>query len=386
MKRIFLFILTFGTFMVANAQKTSVQDPITAFYTIQLGAFEESIKQADFEAIRSYAYVYKRDGLVFVGNFTNEEAAEPILAKIKSKGFDDAFVATRSLKKSKTGYVIQIATKNAGEPINWKLYGRAGELFTMPNAAQVRIVHGFYDDKNDANVKLREIQSLGFDDAFIKSVKDVQLNPLTDFDTGDKNFVKTPTVIGKGVDPIKIYSSVPQGKRKSVVKLQETLGEIGNFDGNADGKFGKMTQTAFENSIKSNRRLKAFNELAQQYEGFEGWADVRLLMTITRELSIKNTVSPVIADLLNNLPDEALAANEATIALNWHTATWKKLDTWSTTSQYNDQIHAALKVAYYRSLVHLEDYFAAKGIRNEEGTALAVSVLKTLVAKDFDGF
>jgi hypothetical protein len=34
----------------------------------------------------------------------------------------------------------------------------------------------------------------------------------------------------------------------------------------------------------------------------------------------------------------------------------------------------------------LEDYFSTKGIRGEAGTALSVSVLKTLIGSDLEGF
>ena len=391
MKRILLFALTFGSFLhTTTAQLTAVKEQPTNVYTVQLGTFDPSVKQADFEAIRAYAYVYQRDGVVFAGSFGDETAAEPVLEKIKAKGFTDAFIASRSLKKAKTVYVIQIATRNAGEPMNWKAYAPVGDLYTIPNLAQVRIVHGFYDEKGDANVKLKEIQEMGYADAFVKAVKDVTLNPLSVFDTGDKRLViKAPTAAEVGAkNPLKDYNerAVMPTKRKSVIKLQEALNEGGVPTSSIDGLFGKTTQLAFEKAIQTNRRLATFNELSQKHEGFEGWADARLLMTISRELSVKDNASAIVPDLLNNLPDEALAAAESTGALNWHVAHWKKLDAWSATSQYNDQIATAYKITYYRTLVHLEDYFAAKGLRGEAGTALAVSVLKTLVGKDFEGF
>ena len=396
MKRILLFALTFGSFLhTATAQLTAVKEQPTNVYTVQLGTFDPSVKQADFEAIRAYAYVYQRDGVVFAGSFADETAAEPVLEKIKAKGFTDAFIASRSLKKAKTVYVIQIATRNAGEAMNWKAYAPVGDLYTIPNLAQVRIVHGFYDEKGDANVKLKEIQEMGYADAFVKAVKDVTLNPLSVFDTGDKKLViKAPTAAEVDPkNPLVGYNNRPTAtttviatKRKSVIKLQEALNEGGAPTSAIDGLFGKTTQLAFEKAIQANRRLATFNELSQKHEGFEGWADARLLMTISRELSVKDNASAIVPDLLNNLPDEALTAAESTGALNWHVAHWKKLDAWSATSQYNDQIATAYKIAYYRSLVHLEDYFAAKGLRGEAGTALAVSVLKTLVGKDFDGF
>lgn len=390
MKRIALLALVFGSFFkVATAQLTSVREQPTNLYTIQLGTFDPSVKQADFEAIRAYAYVYQREGVVFAGNFTDEAAAEPTLERIKAKGFTDAFIATRSLKKAKTVYVIQIATRNAGESMNWKAYAPVGDLYTIPNLAQVRIVHGYYEEKGDANIKLKEIQEMGFTDAFVKSVKDVQLNSLSIFDTGDKKLVvKSPIAAEVGTkNPLVDYSRVVMAtKRKSVIKLQEALNDGGAPNSTIDGLFGKSTQLSFERAIQNNRRLQTFNELSQKHDGFDGWADVRLLMTTSRELSIKDNAAAIVPDLLNNLPDNALSSAEATAALSWHVAHWKKMDAWSATSQYNDQVATAYKIAYYRSLVHLEDYFAAKGLRGEAGTALSVSVLKTLIGQDFEGF
>jgi hypothetical protein len=389
-----LAVLVSSFFTAATAQLTAAKEQPTNVYTVQLGTFDPSVKQADFEAIRAYAYVHQREGVVFAGNFADEASAELVLDKIKAKGFTDAFIATRSLKKAKTVYVIQIATKNSGEPMNWKAYAAVGNLFTIPNLAQVRIVHGFYEDKNDANLKLKEIQEMGFADAFVKGVKDVQINPLSVFDTGDKKLViKTadapaaPVEIGtagpKG--PLSDYS-IAKVKRKSVIKLQEALTEVGASTTPVDGMFGKGTQTSFERAIQSNRRLQTFNELSQKHEGFEGWADARLLMTIARELSVKDNATAIVPDLLNNLPDAALNAADGNAALNWHVAHWKRMDQWSALAQYNDQVAAAYKIAYYRTIVHLEDYFAAKGVRGEGGTALSVSVIKTLIGQDFDGF
>jgi nitrogen regulatory protein PII len=385
MKQTLLFVGLFCSFLTsATAQLTAAKEQPTNLYTIQLGTFDPSVKQADFEAIRAFAYVYQREGVVFAGSYADETAAEPVLEKIKAKGFTDAFIASRSLKKAKTVYVIQIATKNAGEPMNWKAYTAVGDLYTIPNLAQVRIVHGAYDEKSAANLKLKEIQELGFADAFVKGVKDVQINPLSAFDTGDKKLVtQTSPVSPKSVPPS--YSNVPI-KRKSVVKLQEALNEVGVSTSAIDGVFGKGTQTAFERAIQTNRRLQTFNELSQKHEGFDGWADARLLMTIANELSVKDKAAAIVPDLLNNLPDASLAAADANAALNWHVAHWKRMDAWSATAQYNDQVATAYKIAYYRTIAHLEDYFAAKNIRGEAGTALAVSVVKTLIGQDFEGF
>jgi SPOR domain len=377
-----------------QAQKTQATDQNSAFYTVQLGNFDDNVKQADFEAIRSYSYVYKKDGIVFIGGFNSDEAAEPLLAKIKAKGYDDAFVAARSFKKAQVVHIIQLASKNAGESINWRTYAKVGDLFSMPTGNQVRIVHGYYTDINDARVKLKEIVNMGFADAFVKTVKDVQLSPVTDFDTGDRTILTQateaddePKVNTKGVpsDIPPSYSNVGL-KRKSAIKLQEALREVGTYGGAVDGQFGKGTSSAYDKALKLNRRMKKYSDISKQYEGFKGWEDIRLLIAVSRDLNIKDDVSPVTDDLLSNLPDEALSSKEALKALEWHSNTWKSLEKWSASSQYNDQVVMTMKVAYYRSLVHLEDYFASKGIKGESATALSASVLKTLVGEDLEHF
>ena len=154
----------------------------------------------------------------------------------------------------------------------------------------------------------------------------------------------------------------------------------------SDGVFNKQTQVLYDRALKLNRRLATYNELAQKNKGFAGWEDARLLITMAHELSVKDDTKVVVADFVNNLPEKVLSAKDASVALNWHVALWKKLEVWSTTGQYNDQVYTALKVAYYRTLAHLEDHYATKGIYSEAGTAASVSVLKTLIGNDFDGF
>jgi hypothetical protein len=393
MKKFMLSIALLSILSASFAQPLSKQDQPTSYYAIHLGAFDESVKQADFEAIRSYAYVYKREGIVYVGGFTSEEAAEPVLAKIKAKGYDDAFIAARSLvKNAKNVHVIQIASKGAGETIDWKKYAKIGDLFSMPSLGVVRLVHGYYTDMNDARVKLKEIQNMGYADAFIKTVKDAQINNITEFDTGDSKLVfQSENKIDESEERIgskgaAISYSTIAVKRKSAIKLQEALKEVGTYSGTIDGMFGKGTAASYDKALKLNRRLATYNDMAQKHEGFDGWEDIRLLMTISRQINTKDNVQPIVADMLESLPTTPLSIKEAKTTLDWHATTWKNLEKWSALSEYNDQIYTAFKIAYYRSLVHLEDYYASKKIIGEAGTALSVSTLKTLIDEDVEGF
>ena len=86
MKQTLLLAVLFSSLCTrASAQLTATKEQPTTIYTVQLGTFDPSVKQADFEAIRAYAYVYQRDGVVFAGSFADETAAEPVLEKIKAK-------------------------------------------------------------------------------------------------------------------------------------------------------------------------------------------------------------------------------------------------------------------------------------------------------------
>lgn len=375
-----LFLMTFGYF--TQAQTSNLVDN---FYTIQLGTFDPTVKQADFEAIRSYAYIYRRNNTVFAGGFNTPEDAQPILQQLKAKGYDDAFITKRPLSNEKSYYVIQLATKNAGEPIEWKKYAVAGDLFSYPNNSQVRILHGVYEDKNDARVKLNELIGKGFSDAFVKTIKLPQISTVTLFDTGGEQAQATiaavPTADVKSKSVPGSYS-LQITKRKSVVKLQEALHKIGVYSGEADGKLGKVTESAYKLALEQNRKLKALNEVSQKYTGFGEWDDIRLLLTLTRDMNPQTEVPEISSDVLVNLPSEVLTADETAKMLNWHVAAWKKLETWAVKSSTHVQYYNALQVVYYRTLTHLEDYYMKNGLKQIPATALSVSVLKTLIGQD----
>ena len=87
-----------------------------------------------------------------------------------------------------------------------------------------------------------------------------------------------------------------------------------------------------------------------------------------------------------NLPQEMLSSKDAATVLSWHTNLFKNLESWSKQGQYNDQVYTAFKAVYYRTLAHLEDELATKGIKGDAATALSVSVIKILIGEDLDGF
>ena len=383
-----ILTLFIGLGSFGSKAQTTKEAPL--YYLIQLGAFD-SHKQSDFEAIRSYAYVYDKEGTVYIGGFNTPEAAEVVLEKVKAKGYADAFIADRKVADSKKVYVVQIATRGAGEPIDWASYSKAGDLYTLPLDKQVRVVEGIYEDVNDARVRLKEIQDKGFPDAFVKTVREVTLNPVTDFDKSVVSVLGSKGVKEKKKSVASAFSAVSanpglSAKSKTAVRLQAALKEIGAYKAPIDGKAGKLTEQAYATALEKNRRLKRYEDEASKVTGFDGWEEARLLLTITRDLNVKEETADLSGDLFLNLPSSPLALADQKTIVEWNALLMKGMDAWSTKSQYNDQIVGAFKVAYLRTQLKLENYYTSKGLTEAHANGLAILVLKTLVSEDLEGY
>ncbi len=390
MKKSALIVLFLTSTILAGIART--KEP-AHFYTIQLGAFDAH-RQSDFEAIRSYAYVYDQDGVVFIGGFSTLDAAQAVLDKVKAKGYSDAFIVDQISADSKKVSVIQLAALGAGEPIDWSAYEPAGALYTLPADAQVRIVHGVYDDVNDARVKLKELQAAGFPDAFVRSTRESMVHAVTGFDKG----TSTGALASRSVSNRKLpstYSAVTTrpatttfatGQRKTGAKLQTTLKYIGAYTGTVDGVVGKGTEQAYASALKNNRRLRRYAEEARKVTGFGGWEDARLLLTIVRDLDVKDDAPAVSDELLASLPAAPIGSADLKAVTDWNVLLLAGIENWSTKSQYNDQVASAFKTAYFKTQLQLEDYYLAKGVSQAQAAGLALLEMKILIGDELEGY
>ncbi len=365
-----------------------------AAYTIQVGAFQSEAAQVDFELIRSYAYLYLKDGFVNMGMFYTQEAADSMLVKVKSRGYNDAIIKTLPLASSAKTKIIQVITQTAGEPIEWAKLDAAlkeGEsLYVYPNENQVRIVVGTFEDMGLARARAAEIQEAGFAGAYARDAYQVLLSPASDFDRIVRKQSRKGLVSkGKGVkgNPStgnEVPSSYSQIKRIAAVELQKTLKNMGNYAGNIDGKFGTASETAYKEALEQNRRLKKYNEASATLTGFEGWEDGRLLVTISRDLNAKNEVVEPTADLFKNLPTTPLSNDDEKAMQTWQTATWNRLDAYAKQSKLNAQTITALKLAYFHTQMHLEKELMKGGMNEADANGVAIWILKNLVGDDLE--
>jgi len=78
----------------------------------------------------------------------------------------------------------------------------------------------------------------------------------------------------------------------------------------------------------------------------------------------------------------ALSEEESKLTEAWHASLWKGLDAWEKTDPLHRKFVTPFRVAYFQSMVILEDYFMDKNLNPAEARALSINILKTIVAPD----
>jgi hypothetical protein len=119
-------------------------------YTVQIGNFVNP-KPSDFAQLQSLGFVYaaRRPSNytdIYIGGYNTEKEAEAIAEKLRSQGYDNAFVSRLNVEGGQSSTVIQLATKRAGDKINWDELSQAGPLFVALNGSEVKIVTGSFPD------------------------------------------------------------------------------------------------------------------------------------------------------------------------------------------------------------------------------------------------
>jgi hypothetical protein len=393
-----LLLATSCLFFTIATSFSQPKDAKTA-YTIQLGAFGADAKQYEFELIRSSAYVHGREGFVAMGMFYAPDVAAQFLATAQSRNYPDAFVKELNLAESPSVNIIQVITQTAGEPIEWanleSVLKEGEKLWVFPNENQVRIVIGTFEDIGLARARAAEIEAAGFVGSYARKVKSVLLSPVSEFeksDTRPKNdlAMKGKSKGKKGVslqysDKTKVEIAPVLVKRNSSLEVQKVLKTMGHYTGSLDGKLGSASEAAYEAALAGNRRLQHYASAAANLAGFEGFEDVKLLVTMTRDLNPSNQMAEISPDLLLNLPTEPLDAAQQMQAEQWNAGIWNKLDGVAKQSKMADANLGILKLVYFKTLSRLEkEYSKNANLKQEQVAALSIWTLKTLVGDDLE--
>jgi hypothetical protein len=285
------------------------------YYTVVVGTFLDA-KSNDFNEIKPYGlvYAYQLDGnlsKIYLGGFDTKAKADRVVAKLREKGYTNAFTQERHLNEGKTVTVIQMATRYIEKPIEWEQFGQYGELFAILSENKVKVLTGIFPDVNTAKQKLTQIQRTGYEDAFIKKVNSALLVKISEFETG----IKKPLIpitfednkITKGAptntpdrprdynvkgQPSNNQPSFPASydtkpispsnemttteasgmplpnirtrvKRRSALELQKVLKAEKYYTQSLDGFYGDGTASAYKMALQRNAELRKYALLAE---------------------------------------------------------------------------------------------------------------------------
>jgi len=159
-------------------------------YTAHVGTFVD-VKPQDFDAVRPLGFLYAQElegnlNQVYLGNFSQEAKAQQMVVALKSRGFTSAQVLPIQLTRGQEVAVIQIATRYTNRPLNWEEFKRVGALNASIENERIKIFTVTFPDVNTAKNNLPKIQALGFSDAFVKTINQARLIPVTPISTGIK--------------------------------------------------------------------------------------------------------------------------------------------------------------------------------------------------------
>lgn len=258
-------------------------------YTIQIGTFGQP-KAVDFKYLSKIGMVYleaipnsslKR---VLVSKFKDKTTANTYLEKVKSIGYEDAFVTTRLVDDSKIVKTIQLGSYEAGTKIDLEIQKTLGNVYTHINANEVRVLVGFFRDITTAKIALDKARAAGFSSAFMKDTDIVWLQKVNEF---EENFLNlgteapkpvtnvvvptlnpktntgsTPRITNTSRDVGTSFGTSTRGKA-SVAGLQEALKDDRKYTGTVDGVYGNETKTGLENFKNNDEVFKRYEKRAE---------------------------------------------------------------------------------------------------------------------------
>jgi hypothetical protein len=186
--------LFWHTFFLFTMALSGLQAQSETQYTIQAGTFIDA-KPSDFDALRTIGFVYANelgDNLieVYVGGYDDRNLAQQRLSTVQQSGYPNAFIKERGMNAGRPATIIQIATRQTNQPIEWEQLMEAGPLYGTLSNDLIKVVTGPYTNAEAAQADLNRIRQMGYSDAFVKSVNEAALITLGAYETG----VKAPLI------------------------------------------------------------------------------------------------------------------------------------------------------------------------------------------------
>lgn len=340
MPRLLLLLLSCFLMTAISAQE---------LFTVKVGTFRD-VKASDFTTLQGKGFLYGAPGAdntvdVYLGHFSTQAQVNALAAELQANGFRNAQAFSLPTDKGQSVTVIQIALQGSNRNINWETMEKAGQLYVESVDGTNKIMTGIYPDARTAAGFLPAIRQLGYNDAFVRTVNNVRLIPITSFETGIKkplipinmqsaknetplstpavNPVPTapaaaptssPIIYGNGDASTQPYRTPPTSattlpnpatspavalpaidgktKRSSSADLQSVLKEKGYYTGAIDGFYGPGTAAAYLKAwdeMPEIRKYRKLSEIAPPPAGghdfISKWPEVNTLLAIAEDLA-----------------------------------------------------------------------------------------------------
>ena len=422
-------------------------------YTVKVGTFRD-VKADDFAALKGKGFVYgiptpEGNTDVYLGHYSTQAAVNASAAELRNNGFRNATAFALPATSGQPVTVVQIAMHSGSRPIDWATLEQAGNLYVESVDGTTKIMTGVYPDGTTAAGFLPAIRSLGYSDAFVKTINNAFLVPITGFETGIKKPLIPLDLSAKAPAPapqptVQPESQVALGgpstygtpapvptpapaatpsatpapygtaapatpavalpaidgktKRTSAANLQRVLKEKGYYSGSIDGFYGPGTTAAYDRAWADMPEIRKYRKLAEKPFDPAGnvnrvvkWPEVNVLLAVSEDLAAGMTNSTRARQLVQQrdlLFDASQPLNEVatTRVNNWATTVWGNLDQWATEDPLHAQIVSALRVAYHQSQVRLEDHYMDNGLSARQARDLATAMLQNLTGAHLDRF
>ena len=183
-------------------------------YTVRVGTFRD-VKADDFGNLKSKGFVYgipTADNTtdVYLGHFTTQAKVNAAAAEVRNTGFRNATPYALPVAAGQPVTVIQIALHSGNRPIDWSTLEQAGDLYVEAVDGTTKILTGVYPDTRTAASFLPAIRSLGYSDAFVRTINNALLIPISTFETGIKKPLIPITIGAKAPTPAPQPNGQPQ--------------------------------------------------------------------------------------------------------------------------------------------------------------------------------
>ena len=236
----------------SSTDATSVLPAPAELYFIQI-ASHTNPKFKDFKKVRSIGYLFEErtsNGIsrIMMGAYTSKAHAKQKLAQVRAKGFKDAYLSKRTIKKEDAVYIVQMATVNQTDAIHWAHWERlAPKLCAELSDKKIRIASGPYLTKSEADMALAKVKKKGPKDAFVRLVSNKKIHQVTAFEKQTAASYKKKT----------------KTARASIKILQQLLKAQTLYTDKVDGYWGPNTQKGVQAYKTSRINYKKYELLAQ---------------------------------------------------------------------------------------------------------------------------